>query len=55
MPFRLIYLLQSSDVAIVTVRNGDIDARFVADAVGAVRDLEFAVRREDAERRARWR
>ena len=51
MPFRFIYL-QSSDVAMMTVRNRDLDAGFVGDAVGAVRDPEFAVRREDAERDA---
>ena len=33
-----------------TVRNRDVNAGFVGDGVGAVRDPEFAVRREDAER-----
>ena len=53
MPFRLIYLLRSSYVPTMTVRDRDIDAGFVGDTVGAVRDPEFAVRREDAERDAR--
>jgi len=46
--FSLFHMWQQS----MTVQNREIDTGFVGDGVGAVRDSEFAVRQEDAERDA---